>query len=201
MSRITGVLAPRATVPHRAPSSSGGANPRILFDLLDRTRSVPGDIAECGVWRGRSLIAMGLYLKQAHSSKTVWGFDSFEGFSEPVAHKFKDTSLRLVQEKTQIFRLSNVQIVPGFFPDSFAGVKDKAFSFVHIDCDIYESYRVCLEFFYPRVSSGGILLFDEYNDPEWQGANQAVDEFCKEKGIAVQEILIDNFRKSYLQKP
>jgi hypothetical protein len=54
---------------------------------------------------------------------------------------------------------------------------DRVFSFVHLDCDIYESYKQCLEFFYLRLTPGAIVLFDEYNDPEWLGCTVAVDEF------------------------
>src|SRR5207244_6009322 len=48
--------------------------------------SIPGDVAECGVWRGRSLVAMGLYLQQQGSRKTIFGFDSFQGFDASVQH-------------------------------------------------------------------------------------------------------------------
>jgi hypothetical protein len=75
---------------------------------------------------------------------------------------FKNTSLALVQHKAAIIRLSNVRIVPGQFRESFAAVERCRFSFVHIDCDVYDSYRECLDFFYSRMSPNGVLLFDEY---------------------------------------
>src|SRR6202022_2194264 len=120
VSRWTGVLTPRAVVPQRTPTASGGPNVRMLFDFLDRTAGIDGAIAECGVWRGRTLVAMALYLTQKESSKTLWGFDSFEGFHEAVPHDFKNTSLALLEQKAAIFRLSNVRIVPGQFRESFA---------------------------------------------------------------------------------
>src|SRR5260370_4330911 len=89
VSRWTGVLTPRATVPHQTPSGSGGANVRLLFDFLDRTAGIEADVAECGVWRGRTLIAMGLYLKQHGSGKRLWGLDSFQGFDKTLPHNFK----------------------------------------------------------------------------------------------------------------
>src|SRR5713226_5132484 len=112
VSRFTGVLTPRAMTPHRIQSASGGANVRLLFDFLKKTAGVDGDVAECGVWRGRTLIAMGLYLKQQSSSKKLWGFDSFAGFDDAVPHNFKDTSSDVVEEKAAIFRLWNVTLVP-----------------------------------------------------------------------------------------
>jgi O-methyltransferase len=215
VSRLTGVVAPRAVVPHADPSSAGGANVKILFDLLERTSTIPGDVAECGVWRGRSLVAMGLYLTQQGSRKTIFGFDSFQGFDASVQTDlllggtdvevkrvggFDNTSYSLVQRKLDAFRLNNVRLEPGFFQESLARCKAENFSFVHLDCDIYESYAVCLEFFYPRLSPGAFMLFDEYNDTSWPGANRAVDEFFDGKPEKPQSITKDNFEKWFVVK-
>jgi hypothetical protein len=215
VSRLTGVLAPRATVPHPYPSSAGGANAKILFALLERTSTIPGDVAECGVWRGRSLAAMGLYLQQQGSDKTIFGFDSFRGFDSSVKRDlllggtdvevkrvggFDNTSYSLVQRKLDAFRLDNVRLEPGAFLQSLARCNAENFSFVHLDCDIYESYSVCLEFFYPRLSPGAVMLFDEYNDTSWPGANRAVGEFFAGRPEKLQSITRDNFEKWYVVK-
>lgn len=198
LSHLTGVLLPRGTVPHPTVKASGGANVNILLDCLDKTAALEGDVAECGVWRGRTLIAMGLYLRQMHSSKTLWGFDSFEGFEQQTPHNFRDTSLRLVEEKAAIFRLSNVRVVAGYFRDSLRTVENCRFSFVHIDCDIYDSYKECLEFFGPRMVRDGMILFDEYDDQDWPGAKRAVDEFCQNANVSLNFVVRDNFRKAFI---
>ena len=77
LAQLTGVLLPRATVPHETVKGSGGANIGILLDFLDKTSSLEGDVAECGVWRGRSRIAMEIYLRQIRSAKTLWGSTRF----------------------------------------------------------------------------------------------------------------------------
>jgi Macrocin-O-methyltransferase (TylF) len=210
ISRLTGVVTPRAVVPHAHRSSAGGANVKILFDLLERTKNIKGEIAECGVWRGRTLVAMGLYLRQHGSPKKVFGFDSFTGFDDSVKHDlslggedvetkkvggFNDTSYALVQRKLSAFRLDNVHLEAGYFEESLVRRKSETFSFVHLDCDIYESYAACLNFFYPRLSDGGIMLFDEYNDKGWPGANRAVDEFFAGRPEKPQSLTIDNFEK------
>ncbi len=201
LSRLTGVLCPRAGVRHDQVTSSGGANAKILFDILDQTANLDGDVAECGVWRGRTLIAMGIYLRQSRSQKTIWGFDSFEGFHDGLAHTFRDGSMEVVNEKTAIFRLTNVRVVRGYFPESFRAAAQLKFSFVHVDCDLYESYRDCLEFFFPRMVRNGVILFDEYGDPEWPGANRAVDEFCRQAKVSLQSIVKDNTRKFFMTAP
>jgi hypothetical protein len=215
LSRLTGVLTPRAVSPHAHPSAAGGANINILIELLERTANLNGDIAECGVWRGRTLIAMGLYLQQHGATTRIWGFDSFHGFDASIerdvklggaeTHEkkvggFSNTSYDLVQRKLNAFRLNNVRVEPGWFQVSLPRCQDRTFRFVHLDCDIYESYRTCLAFFYPRVSPGGIILFDEYNDPAWPGANQAVDEFFADKPEKPQSITRDNFQKWFVVK-
>jgi len=168
---------------------------------MRESAKVDGAIAECGVWRGRTLVAMALYLKQKGSSKTLWGFDSFEGFDEAVPVDFKNSSLALVQQIAAIFRLSSVRIVPGQFRESFVAIESCRFSFAHIDCDVYDSYRECLDFFYSRMTPNGVLLFDEYDDPQWPRANRAVDKFCGEHGIPLQSVVKDNYKKTFIILP
>jgi O-methyltransferase len=67
--------------------------------------------------------------------------------------------------------------VPGLVPDSLEVIKDRTFSFVHIDLDIYSAIKSACEFFYPRMQPGGVLLFDDYGYPSCPGARAAVDEF------------------------
>lgn len=95
---------------------------------------------------------------------------------------------------------SCISIHKGFFKDSLVKVEDQMFSFVHLDCDIYESYKQCLEFFYDRLSPGAIVLFDEYCDPPWPGCNQAIDEFMADKVEKIEKVSSDNYIKYYFVK-
>ena len=93
-----------------------------------------------------------------------------------------------------------VTLVPGYFQDTLPSYADQRFCFVHLDCVIYESYRTCLEFFYPRLVRGGVILLDEYNDPPWPGCTLAVDEFLADKPEELTEIKSDNHVRYYLRK-
>jgi hypothetical protein len=215
LSTLSGIAAPNAARRARAaePTTRGGANINILFELLDRTKHVPGDVAECGVFRGRTFVPMGIYLEQQGFDKDLLGLDSFEGFSNAeVLHErslgevedvekheggFSNTSLQHVAHKIAAVRLSRAKLVPGYFEHTLAKYADRRFSFVHLDCDVYDAYRTCLEFFYPRLSPGAVVLLDEYNDPPWPGCNKAVDEFLSDKAEKLAEIARDNFRKWY----
>jgi hypothetical protein len=69
-----------------------------------------------------------------------------------------------------------------------------------LDCDLYSSYKIGLEYFYLRMVPGGVILFDEYNDPPWPGCNQAVDEFLSARPETPQMIASDGYQKYYLVK-
>ena len=69
----------------------------------------------------------------------------------------------------------------GFFPDTAGPVADNKFCLVHVDVDIYQSVRDCLEFFYPRLVSGGFMVFDDYEGKNCPGVRKAIDEFLVDK--------------------
>lgn len=199
-----------------ALSPEGGSNINIILALLGRTRDVPGDVAECGVFKGGSLMAIALYLKDNGLGKHVYGLDSFRGFDGSVQKDielggaqdrekrvggFEATSLAHVRAKLVGLRLlDTITLVPGYFADTLETLPSANFSFVHLDCDIYDSYKQTLGYFYPRMSPGGIILFDEYNDPPWPGCNLAVDKFLAEKPEKPTGIIMDNYQKFFVQK-
>jgi len=57
----------------------------------------------------------------------------------------------------------NVHFHPGLFPGSAEAVADRHFSFVHLDLDLAKGTADALEFFYPRLLAGGVLIGDDYN--------------------------------------
>jgi len=202
-------------VPQSVRAKTSGANINILLELLDKTEALPGEVAECGVFRGRTLVPMALYLAQRASAKRVFGFDSFEGFDDAVEvdiglggtrskdkhiGAFNETSLRLVESKLRRFGLSNATLVKGYFRETLQRYSQCQFSFVHLDCDIFESYKECLEFFYPRMNQGGIILFDEYRTRRWPGCTKAVDEYLDDKPEKPVLIERDRQEKFYVRK-
>lgn len=200
--------------PHESPE--GSSNIRIIFRLLEPALSLPGNVAECGVWQGSALIPTGLFARQRAPAKRLLGFDSFEGLDQTVSRDvalggeddsrkrvggFSNTSYEAVEQRVRQFGLSGtVTLVRGYFQDTLPKYADSQFCFVHLDCVIYESYRQCLEFFYPRMVTGGVILLDEYKDPPWPGCTQAVDEFVADKPELITEIKSDNHIKYYLRK-
>ncbi len=124
-----------ATLPKKASlSPEGGANINIILDLLGRTREVPGDVAECGVFKGSSLCAIALSLRESGIAKHVFGLDSFQGFDQSVQKDielggrantekriggFDGTSIGHVRGKlARLGLLDAVTLIPGYFAET-----------------------------------------------------------------------------------
>jgi O-methyltransferase len=192
------------------------SNARIIFHLVEETLALEGSLAECGVYRGGSLLAIALYVAQRASPKKIFGFDSFAGFDASVStdislggqeavHKqiggFEDTSLAVLRKRIRALGLADtVTLIPGYFADTLGQCAEETFSFVHLDCDLHDSYNECLSFFYPRMASKGVILFDEYDDPIYPGCRLAVDTFFSDRAEKPVRIEIDTYRKWCVRK-
>jgi hypothetical protein len=160
----------------------------MLRELLKLVQKVEGDTAECGTWRGGSswLIAKGL-------GRPHHAFDSFEGLSQPDpkdgAH-FRKGDLAISEEefRARLADVPNLHVYKGWIPTRFPEVGDRRFSFVHVDVDLYQPTRDAIEFFYPRLNPGGILLLDDYGFFICPGARQAADEFFKDRPEPILEV-------------
>lgn len=150
----------------------------MLYQLARASRSVDGDVAELGVYRGGT----GRLLSQVLPDKAVHLFDTFEGMPErdrrydPAAYSrafLSDTSLEEV--RGYLADRPNVQLHAGTFPETAKSLEHARFAFVHIDADIYPSTLAACEFFYPRMTPGGVMLFDDYGN--CPGVIQAAEEF------------------------
>ena len=164
-----------------------------IYDLIS---NLEGDIVECGVGRGHSLFKLCCLASYENKGRTIYGFDSFEGFPEPSE---EDTSPRNPQKgewnvatvETIERRLAkdgriepsfiknNVKLIKSFFEESLTSFDGERIAFLYLDVDLYESYKVTLEFFWPKVASGGVVAFDEYRNviEQFPGAVKAIDEF------------------------
>lgn len=171
----------------------------LISELIEHLiPKVVGEIAELGVYfGGNSRILLDNLPKL--SSRPYHLFDSFEGFPEikdsDKVHQddFKDSDFLKVTKTFAAY--SNVQIHKGWFEETLPAVKSKSFSFVHIDCDIYDSTRVCIDNLSNLMSSNGMMLFHDYWFPNiplpdgcwlpYRGVKKAVDESFNPSRIIV----------------
>lgn len=154
----------------------------VLQTLLRQAFSVEGDIWECGVYKGGTAAMFAAMLHDHCPAKRLHLFDTFAGMPKTDAEKdwhqqgdFSDTSLEAVTRFVGHPELCRAH--PGFIPDTFAGLEDARIAFAHIDVDIHQSIIDSLLFIWPRLSSGGFIVFDDYGFPSCPGARAAVDEF------------------------
>jgi len=155
---------------------------------------VPGDVVELGVYKGNSAVLLAQlarrYQRQLYLFDTFYGFDSSDlrGLDKDKSVEFADTSLPAVQS---LVGTENITYVPGLFPASLSQVPMfDHIAAAHIDCDLYEPIRAGLEYFYPRLSPGGVLVLHDYSSGFWPGATRAIDEFfapLPEKPILVAD--------------
>lgn len=160
----------------------------ILDRLTRYAVHLPGDFAECGVYKGGTTFLIASVIAECGSESHLHLFDTFAGMPSIAqkprdGHKpgdFGDTSLESV--KSYLAQFPGVQFHLGTIPDTFSDILDEEFSFVHIDVDIYPTTLECCKFFYPRLVRGGILICDDYGFPGYKkAAKAAVDEFFQDK--------------------
>jgi hypothetical protein len=82
-----------------------------------------------------------------------------------VEKVFGDIHVPRAEVEQNLRQFAGVHIHPGLFPDSTRGLEELQFSFVHLDFDFETSTRDALEYFYPRLCRGGIIIGDDYNLP------------------------------------
>ena len=191
-------------------------------EMFLKTLEVPGDIAELGVFRGQGLMTWANFLESyciSDRTKIVYGFDNWKGFVsisredgadidelqkfEGYYDELKDAikifdSDRFIpwKDRVKLVEGNIMETVPKFV-DENPGVR---FSLIHFDCDLYEPTKTALEYFWPRLSKGGICLFDEYAIKDWPGETKAVDEFFADKDVQIKKLQWNNVPAGYVVK-
>jgi len=159
----------------------------LIYSFAKSQTYIDGDYAEVGVFKGATAKA----ICEAKENKHLRLFDTFEGLPQisKTDSKFKTkmfrSNYRKVKEK--LSKYQKVFIYKGLFPETGISIQDKKFAFVHLDVDIYQSTKDCLEFFYNKMSKNGIIISHDYHA---QGVKKAFDEFLKNKPEKVIELLM-----------
>lgn len=153
-----------------------------LWTLAKQSYKVDGHILEIGVWKGGS----GALLCKAVESlgKHVYLADTFQGVVKCSSEdryysggEHADTSIDVVTSLLSTVGVSNATLLQGIFPDDTKDdIDDPHFALVHIDVDVYQSAKDCVEWCLPRLSVGGCLVFDDYGFPTCTG----VTTYCHE---------------------
>lgn len=162
-----------------------------IAKFIKDTEALEGDVAEVGVYKGGTA-----FLIAALTDKPLHLFDTFKGMPKVSEHDlhhegdFADTDAHEVNGFVSSARPGNnhISVNEGLFPESAWLVTERKFSFVHIDVDIYQSVKDCLEFFYPRMVKGGIIALDDVYEKNCPGALKAFQEFLSTLGYPVEDL-------------
>lgn len=162
--------------------------------MFQHIKTIPGDIVECGIGYSRTFQLLALLTQAEGRGRTLWGFDSFQGFPEPTPEdasprnpkkgEWKVITVADLKQILHLIRLTpefiakQVKVSPGFFDTTLPKAPIKDIALLHLDVDLYGSYQTCLKELFPKVVPGGVVLFDEYgSDKTFPGARKAIDEY------------------------
>ena len=173
-------------------------------------KQIPGDFAECGVWRGGSTMIMAhtLLKAQQNATRNIYLYDTFAGMTKPTE---KDVCISdaspalntwkkmqkknyntwayspLDEVKTNMFMTGypedNIILVKGKVEDTIPGTVPERIALLRLDTDWYESTYHELQYLFPLLSHGGVLIIDDSG--HFSGAKEAVDTYLKENNITL----------------
>ncbi|OJX70351.1 TylF/MycF/NovP-related O-methyltransferase [Magnetospirillum sp. 64-120] len=176
------------------------------LDLFRRSQGLPGEIVECGVFKGNSLFRLVKFrdLLESPASRKVIAFDIFGKFPDDAGAEDRQTLDQFLQaagcqgrDRQEIAALldgagcgANVELVAGDVRESISSYLERVpqlrVSLLHVDVDLYEPTKVALELLFPRLVPGGIAILDDYG--AFPGANRAIEEYFAASGEVVRKL-------------
>jgi O-methyltransferase len=168
-----------------SPKNDKGDLVRLYFLLNQleyiQINNIPGFIAEVGVFKGTTA----RLFHEALPDKEMLLFDTFEGFDErDIKHKNEDSKaevggwdVSINEVKNFIGSSESIKIFRGYFPETTKDIdSNNRYALVHLDADLYNPQLSGLEYFYPKMTKGGVIIIHDCNN-EYYGSKKAVDEF------------------------
>jgi hypothetical protein len=175
------------------------------YEIYKKIISLPGDVVECGVFKGISLTRFLTFreILENHNSRKIYGFDVFGKFPKPKNKHDKSFLMRweksagdgidfnelndmLLDKKFSNFELTKGD-VKKTIPNLIKQYPDFQISLLHLDMDIYEPTKFTLNKLFPHIVKGGIILIDDYNTV--YGATKATNEFLNlNKGLKINKL-------------
>lgn len=161
----------------------------LTYEIKDK--AIDGNVAEVGVYKGE----FAKYLNECFPDKNLYLFDTFKGFDNRDIEKERNNSFSKADANKEFANTSIAEVLSkmpnptqiivkqGFFPESAIGIEDK-FCLVSLDADLYDPLYSGLQFFYPRLTTGGYILIHDYNNETYKGAKKAVRDFCAKNEIS-----------------
>jgi len=181
------------------------------YELYKMILEVPGDVIECGVYKGNSFAFMAhlsVILEPFAINRRIIGFDTFSGFAsidiqkDPAdvsAKNFSDTSIDILQQSLNaldalrpVNKIPRFTLVQGDIVDTLPQFIDThpwmTCAMLILDTDLYAPTKVALSKVLPLMPKGAIVVFDEYNYQNFPGETQAFRELCVLNKLKVRKL-------------
>ena len=203
-------------IPHTRTFGAGVEAPWALYQSIEyivRNR-IPGDIVECGVWSGGSmLLAAHALLHFGDTTRRIYLYDTFAGMPrpDPIDARWDGVPALPTWEHHQAsggrwcyggaqhhvrrvvtssgYPEDNFVFVEGLVEDTLPAIRPETISVLRLDTDLWRSTYHELVHLYPRLSPGGILIIDDYG--AFLGARRATDQYIAENGLKLFLTRID----------
>jgi len=189
------------------------------YEIFKRILNVKGSIIECGVFRGGGLMAwakLSAILEPVNLTRRIYGFDTFEGFASVSEQDLKalgssvnpgdlysnsyDELVELIKiydtdrflghvDKVHLIKGNAKETIPSFIQNN----PHVLVSLLFLDFDLYDPTSVAIEHLYPRIPKGGIIAFDELDNPLWPGETTAMLEKIGASSLRIERFEFDPY--------
>lgn len=187
------------------------------------SNNIPGDIVECGVWRGGSIMASANALLNSNDlSRSLYLYDTFNYFenvsvsdndidykgesgydeierlnaNETFFIGIHEDDVRSLLNKTQ-YPKDKIKYIKGKVEDTIPSTLPENIALLRLDTDLYDSTKHELQYLFPLLSDGGVLIIDDYG--HWMGAKKAVDEYFSQNNIPAYLHRVDYSCRVYIK--
>ncbi len=217
--RVPRDIDPRVAACCRAVADFTMTSPERIAALVEAVRyvsrsNIAGDVVECGVWRGGSMMAIAATLLEADDQRMLHCYDTFDGMPPPAAIDRDPAGVAaadLLASQDRItgpvwarspldevkrnllstgYPESRVRFVMGRVEETIPAHAPDQIALLRLDTDWYASTRHELEHLFPRLVMGGVLIIDDYG--HWEGARKAVDEYFADTAARILLNRIDS---------
>jgi O-methyltransferase len=156
-------------------------------------KMIPGDFVECGVNRGGMSRAVMEYIEFGTTDKKFYLLDTYSGIPSGMRCASADLPFEYSEcfeaVKQTFKQFSNVRVIRGIVPQTLPEVDSKCIAYLSIDMNCAEPEIAAAEYFWDRISSGGVIVLDDYCYSEhYEIQNKAFDEFARNRNLEVLAI-------------
>jgi hypothetical protein len=150
-----------------------------------------GDLVECGVYMGSTAISNIVYFGQEVTCRKYYLFDTFNGLDEKLSTKDEYDRLRDEYKDCYEFvvdafkEYSNVVIVKGSVPETLSKVNIDKVAYLSIDMNCAYPELEAMQYFWPKLVKGGVIVLDDYGWPMCENQKLAADQFALSVGAMI----------------